>query len=286
MKIRGVIISAFVTLVVISAYGFINKSTTNDANNFNAQIDSTNKELSDFGINGGIAVNYYNGAVSQFVFSDDNSQTNKELFYMVQRKSGRPISEENVANAKSLGDIISNYPSSWMDEYISVEITTIVGGKEYTKVGRSERLTKEQKQIVNIVKMGDQVAVRIKYKSKNTITGDLENHEMNINYTVVPLVEAEFVGGYEHMITYLKKGSLKEINAKQFKHLPQPTISFVVNEDGKTESVKLIDTSRDDEVDKLLLKLVKNMPTWIPAKTKGAIPVKQEFVLMIGQDGC
>ena len=109
---------------------------------------------------------------------------------------------------------------------------------------------------------------------------------MNTNYTVVPLVEAGFIGGNGRMLAYLKDGSQNEIAAKQFKHLPQPTIAFVVNEDGETENVKLIDTSRDKEIDELLVKLVKEMPKLMPAKTNGGIPVKQEFILMIGQNGC
>ena len=109
---------------------------------------------------------------------------------------------------------------------------------------------------------------------------------MNVALIVTPSIEAEYIDGYDKMISYLKERTLASINDKNFNHLPQPSISFVINAQGDVENVKLEATSRDEEVDALLIKTVQNMPKWKPATNKEGINIKQEFMLNVGIDGC
>jgi hypothetical protein len=216
------------------------------------------------------------------------------LFYSVTGKNtridrqqmySRAITEETLKIAKLLEDIVVGYPSSWIKDYRSVEIEVNVDGEKSLFSSPDNVLTEEQKEVLSSLKTTSGIAITVNYNKKN-YNDHIEKRQMNVSMVVVPEVEAEYPDGYNAMIQYLRGNSLENIHSKKFSHLPQPTIAFVVNEHGETESVRIVDTSRDKEIDELLVNLVKKMPTWIPAKTNGGIPVKQEFVLTIGQDGC
>ncbi len=287
-----IIFSVIIAMVGFAAFGFVNESTVNTTNNdFESQIDSTNKGLSYFGINGGINVNYNNGSVSHFVSADKTVKKNRELFYMVQGSTmysnkqqfySRPITQEKLKGAQLISDVIENYPSNWISAYNSVEISTTINGKTVKAIGKNATLTKRQKQLFNTA---TNILISVQYQKKND-NDQVQNRQMNVFMVVTPEKEAEYVGGYYQMIAYLKDNSLDKIAAKKFTHLPQPAISFTVSEDGTTENVKLIDTSRDDEIDQLLIELIEKMPKWSPAKNVEGLNVKQEFVFNVGMDGC
>ncbi len=295
MKRSIIVFGVIITVVGFMAFGFVDKPTVNNLNNSKPQIDSTNKDLSFFGINGGINVNYYNGMVTQFVASDKAVSKNQDLFYMVYGKYSRSnsqqmfsntITQEKLNQAKLIDDIIENYPSNWIKDYRSVSIQAIIDGKEIEAISINNILTLAQKKLLSSVNIDSGVIVSVKYKTKNAVTNTIENREMKLSMGVGPKVEAEFIGGYAQMIDYLKENSLERIAAKKFNRLPQPSISFIVNENGLTENVKLTNTSGDNDIDLLLIELVKKMPKWEPAKNTKGLSVKQEFEFSIGMDGC
>ena len=276
-------------VVGFAAFGFVDRTNTNNSACESQNIEEE-KEFSDFGINGGIQVNYYNGMVSEFVAGN----AGLDLFYNVQGKYNRTntqqmyaktITEQELNKAKLVDDLIANYPSSWIQDYRSVEIEINIDGETIKTSSPCNVLTKKQKSLLKSLKTTSGIVIKINYNKKN-YNDNIEKRQMNVSMVVTPEVEAEYEGGYKEMITYLKNNSQDEIAAKNFTHLPQPSITFIVNENGETEDVKLIDTSRDREIDQLLVKLVQQMPKWKPAKNEKGDYVKQEFILMIGQDGC
>lgn len=281
--------SALVIIVGVSAYGYFNRTLDGGQTCNRQSVENINMELSDFGINGGLGINNYNGKVSQFVIGE------QDLAYRVRGKFERSMMTEEfrqtntksgIENAKLISDIVTEYPFNWISDYSSVEIATTKNGREIKEVGPNEVLTLKQQQLIKSVDINSYLAVTVKYKTKNSTTDILETREMNVSVAIVPEVKASYAGGYDEMIKYLKENSLKQIVSKNFSHLPQPTVSFAVNELGETENVKLISTSRDKDIDKLFVYLIKKMPKWEPAKNGDGLPVKQEFVLTVGQNGC
>lgn len=247
------------------------------------------KELSDFGIAGGINIDYRTGLTTQFVAP--KKDTKPQLSYMVQRgsfspnsilRTGRAITEEKLKNAQTVSDVIENYPSNWISDYNSVTVSASINGKIIEATGPDDKLTLKQKKLF---KNASSVFLSVQYQKKNN-RDQVQNRQMNVSFVVTPKVEAEYIGGYKKMIAYLKENSLDQINAKNFSHRPQPSVSFIIDENGAVEKVKLEETSRDKEIDQLLIKLIQNMPSWKPAVNKGGLQIKQEFVLNIGQDGC
>ncbi|MDG1476017.1 MAG: energy transducer TonB, partial [Vicingaceae bacterium] len=286
-KIKLLLLVSIIAVVGFATITFARKTTQNTTTINLSEKDSSDvvKNLSDFGIVGGINVDQRTGKATQFLGKKP------ALSYMVLRgvfrpntilNTGRSITEKKLKNAQSIDQLIENYPSNWIHAYNSVTVSTNVNGKIIEEHGKNEKLTAEQKKLIE---NAQSVLLVVQYQKKNA-AGEVQNRQMNVPLIVTPKTEAKYEGGYNQMITYLKENSLKEINAKNFTHLPQPSISFTINEDGTPESVALKASSRDDEIDQLLVKLIKSMPKWEPAINEAGENIKQEFVLNIGQDGC
>ena len=100
--------------------------------------------------------------------------------------------------------------------------------------------------------------------------------------TVVPEIEAEYIGGYQELIKYLKvnvidKISEPSVTAIRFQPPFQSAkVIFTVNEEGKIVNATISKTSGDAKTDKILPDAINKMPKWKPANEKG-IKVKQEF---------
>ena len=116
MKKSAVLFSSLIVIVGISAFSLIEDSSGNCANLSTAQEDSSNAtiELAQFGINGGLDINTRTGKVNEFLAN--NKQP--DLIYMVRgyNESGirRPITRQKLMQAKSIADIIENYPENWI----------------------------------------------------------------------------------------------------------------------------------------------------------------------------
>jgi len=283
MKNKGIIIlSIIVSILGLTVFGFTTNQVPEKPMDNKTENDSNivNKERPSFDIK----IDYRTGMTTKI------SSTKPELSYMVVRgsvgpnslvKTGRAISEEKLKNAQTISDVIENYPTNWITAYNSVTVATTINGKTIEAVGSDDKLTKQQKKIFNTA---SNLLIVVQYQKDNN--NEIQNRQMNVPLIVTPQIEAEYVGGYEKMISYLKENSLNRINDKNFSHLPQPSISFVINKHGAVENVKLEATSRDETIDQLLVDLIQNMPNWNPAINIEGINIKQEFILNLGQNGC
>ena len=83
-----------------------------------------------------------------YLGSSQDSLTN-ELKYEVNRiYPPISITKEKLKEAHSLVDLNTNYKSSWVKEYISVEILASHKGKIKKAVGKNNTLSQEQKDIL------------------------------------------------------------------------------------------------------------------------------------------
>lgn len=210
----------------------------------------------------------------------------RELDYRVQGRNNRPVSLEKLTSAKLVGDIIPYYPSSWMTEYISVEILTTYNGSEISAMGPNDVLTVEQKKVFASIDIPAEIEFNVRYKSQNVVTKKIEDRLMNVSFSVIPEVKAEYIGGYDQMITYLKESSKGKVSAKDFNPANPATVFFTVNAQGEVGQVELDHGCGDAEIDKLAVELVKSMPKWKPANNSRGVAVKQNFRFVLGFAGC
>jgi TonB family protein len=272
MKTSVKIISITIAIVGFTAFGFIAEITDTITSNSKIEIESIRPESLD------------EKKIDLGLSELKSSSVNSDLPYIVRRSFSKrnsvPITMKKLYNAAFINDVIKKPASDWITGYQTYEVSRTINGKEIKAASSNATLTKEQKQIFNSVSLGAEVLVSANY------TSNIVNKQINVSLVVIPEKEAEYIGGYDNMINYLKENSPEDLSAKNFKLLPQISITFNVNESGKTENVKMTNTSGNTEVDELLLELVQKMPNWNPATNINGTVVKQNFVLEIGQFGC
>jgi TonB family protein len=173
-------------------------------------------------------------------------------------------------------------------EYRSVEISVIANGKVMSSKSADDKLTAEQRTILNAADPGTNINVRIQFNYKKDLNEHLDKPIAgSFVVTVVPEKEAEFPGGYMKMQDYITKAVTIKIPEMVFYVAKQQAIAqFTVNKEGRVVDTKIVKTSRDPKTDELLLKAIKAMPKWKAAENAQGIKVEQEFFIPFGGEGC
>lgn len=208
----------------------------------------------------------------------------QDLDFMIHGSFGKPISKEQLVNAEKLSDLKSDYPSSWIadSDYISTEVFGICSGKEVSAAGISIDLTPEQKKMLKNTDIGTDIKVVVKYKSTNSITGKEDINTMNFSLSRVPKTEATYSGGEEELKLYLKLQAIDKINQTSSNKFEFAAVKFFIDIEGNPIKPKLITSTGDKEIDKILITTIENMPKWKPAEDAMGNKVVQEFEFNVG----
>lgn len=218
-----------------------------------------------------------NECATDVVEEVNGPEEERVLSFSVWAKYVHPITGEKLRMARSMQDVISDYPADWIMEYTSVEIRTRQEDKELVASCANDVFNSNQKEILNSAELAQEIEIDVHFKSKNTITEIVEYREMNFVVTVVPEQQAEFVGGHDALIAYLDDHSKGKVAPQYFESMRPVSLAFTIVENGKAEDVKMTRTSGIQEVDQSLIDLIMAMPKWKPAKNAQGLRVKQEF---------
>ena len=197
--------------------------------------------------------------------------------YEIRGKHNNSIKRDKLANAKTMSDIMANYPVLWITSYKSVELSVTCNGKTIKTYGENEVLTEEQKSLLSMADISTDIVININYNCKNAVTDKIETSKMHYVTTVVPEVEAEYISGAEGLKLYIKQNAVDVIALDNPKQMMRALVKFNVNEEGEVSDVILSKTSGDEKIDKLLLEAVNKMPKWKPATNANGERVKQSF---------
>lgn len=206
-----------------------------------------------------------------------------------------PFYKEQLFKAKLISDIIPDCPTHWntLINYVAIQIMVSSDGHILLEESISDTLTLNQKRLLNSADMCSEISIKIKFRYKDTTYAIGSNEKiktMNFKAAVVPAIEAEFPGGYAQAIVYVKENVIKKIQAiDTSKYTPRMTAAFVVDEEGNVNNAKIIKSSNNPELDRLLLEQINKMPKWTPATNIKGERVKQEFKiasLLYGRGGC
>ncbi|MFK7904115.1 MAG: hypothetical protein AB8B69_03275 [Chitinophagales bacterium] len=211
-----------------------------------------------------------------------NSLTVNELSYEV--KGIYPplsITKEKLNDAHTLMHINRYYQSSWVREFISVEILASYKGKIRRAVSNNDILTQEQKDIMDKVDVGTEIEVNVRYIPENTLTHN-DVKVFDFNFMVHPENEAKYIGGQQELKQYLKENAIDKIPDGIFEGYDLAVVKFTISEIGEITDVNVFETSKDEKTDQLLLETICNMPNWKPAEYANGTKAKQEFALMVG----
>jgi len=213
-------------------------------------------------------------------FSQNNLYT--DVQYEVNKNhSPFSITESNLRKAYILGDLYKHFKSSWVKEYISIEVAAQNQGIIKKASSTDENLTDEQLAIIKQADQNSEVSVIVNYIPDNTLVNN-ESQIFDFNFSIDPVTGASYQKGQEALDLYLNEAVLGKISKDKFRKNHLTAVTFTVNEVGKVIDVIVAESSSDEATDKLLHDAICNMPDWIPASYADGEKENQNFVLTVG----
>jgi len=218
-------------------------------------------------------------AFNSFAQNDLKFEINKVLPFI-------SVQENKLAKINTLTDLDKRYPTSWVKEYISVEISVYKNGTEIKALGNSEVLNQEQKELIRLADRNSDIAVSVKYLPENTLKNNTVK-QYDFKVAIMPEKNAIYSEGAEQLIQYLQKNCMVNIEAGSFTGYDLTAIKFTITEQGYITDIQVSMPSKDTKIDKMLVTAISKMPKWKPAEFSNGLKIKQSFVLTIGNmDNC
>ena len=218
--------------------------------------------------------------VCLLTFSFISTTTAQEIGYEISPTYKKSIKKEVLNNAKTLKDINPDFPSSWIETYHSIEISTTYDGNLVSIVSEIEELNEQQLSAIKKAEVGTDILVNVNYTPKNSKPDN--KREIKFTYSIVPEVTAKFSDDYQDLKDYLKTNVIEKLSKDVAASLENVSVNFTIGEDGRPINPKVKTTSKDKKVDQFLIDMISNMPSWAPAELKNGSKIEQDFVLTIG----
>ena len=213
-------------------------------------------------------------AFNSFAQNDLKFEINKVLPFI-------SIQENKLDKINTLTDLDKRYPTSWVREYISVEISAYKNGTQTKASGISDVLNQEQKELIRLADRSSDIAVSVMYLPENSLKNNTVK-QYDFKVTIMPDKNAIYSEGAEQLIQYLQKNSIVNIEAGSFTGYDLTAIKFTITEQGHITDIQVAMPSKDTKIDEMLVAAISKMPSWKPAEFSNGLKVKQNFVLTIG----
>ncbi len=191
------------------------------------------------------------------------------------------IQEDELVEINTLTDLNKRYPTSWVREYISVEISAYKNGTQTKALGIGDVLNQEQKELMRLADRNSDIAVSVMYLPENSLKNNAVK-QYDFKVTIMPDKNAVYNEGAEQLIQYLQKNSIVNIEAGSFTGYDLTAIKFTITEQGHITDIQVAMPSKDTKIDEMLVAAISKMPNWKPAEFSNGLKVKQNFVLTIG----
>ena len=191
------------------------------------------------------------------------------------------ISKSKLDTAKTVADLTRHYKPEWIKEFIRVDIFAPQAGKMNKASNKNDLLSSEQKNLMANVDVGSEIEVKIHYIPNNNLKQN-EPRIIDFRFIINPETKAAYPGGDEKLEQYMHQNAIDKIKVDNFESSLLASIKFTINKTGNVEKAIIVHSSKDDEIDTLLLKTVQDMPCWKPAQYANAVKVPQEMVLNVG----
>lgn len=195
------------------------------------------------------------------------------------------IDQVTLLQASHLEDLIPNYPDKWIEEYRSVVITVMQNEDFVTVSGETDLLTASQRDLLQTAKPGALIEISLDYWALNIALGEKEPCTLHYTCAVVPTEQAIYPEGPQ-ALTQLLRTQLLDAIASDIGWLTPSLLEFTVNAEGKVEDVRMIKSSGNAPLDRDLIRIVQDLPSWTPAKDQYGVRIQQRFEFALAQAGC
>jgi len=221
----------------------------------------------------------------------NNEKANLDLLYKISNRWST-ITKEELSKAKSITDIVPGEASKTRYSYKNVTVSILHNDKDVrdiktSEMGQSVEFNDAQIALLHSSDYSTNIRITALSRLKNDYTGIFKDDSLVYYMTIIPEKEAEFAGGPNALIDYLRENSKEKIAIKEMDQLQPGKVFFTVTKNGTIANVKLMSTSGYSSVDNELVAIIVNMPgKWDPARNLNGEKVNQEFVLFFGIVGC
>jgi hypothetical protein len=214
------------------------------------------------------------------------------LYYDIDNRWRTTITKTELAKVKHIQDVIQDEYLYLRKDYRNVRIDVLHNDTDVrdvltSEVGQSATFSNAQLALLHNLTYSTNFRITALNTRTKLETGDVQSDSLIYYITVVPEKQANYQGGPEAIIEYMKKGIKASTSIIEMDKLQSAKFFFTVNQDGSISNVKLVDTSGYPDIDEKLLRLVMEMPNrWTPAENEAGEKVAQEFVFSFGLEGC
>ncbi|MBL7809973.1 MAG: energy transducer TonB [Saprospiraceae bacterium] len=191
------------------------------------------------------------------------------------------IQENKMADINTLTDLDKRYPASWVEKYISVEISAYKNGVKTKASGTSDVLNAAQKELILTADRSSDIAVSVMYLPENSLSENTVK-QYDFKVAVMPDHNAVYGEGAEQLTQYLQKNCMANIKAGSFTGFDLTAIEFTITEKGHVVNIQVRLPSKDSKIDDMLITAISEMKGWKPAMFSNGLKIKQNFVLTIG----
>jgi len=214
-----------------------------------------------------------------------------DLFYSI-RNRWSTMTKDELQQVKSIKDIIKDDERYKRDSFWNVRIDILHNYKdvrdvEISEIGQQEQLTAAQLRLLNSIDYSTNIRFSALNKRTNLHSGVVISDSTLHYVTIIPENEAEFKGGKQALLEYLKESSKDEVAIITEDKLEPGKIYFTVTAHGTIDNVHLGWTCGFPSVDEALMQIVSEIPKkWEVASNSNGEKVDQEFVFFFGLEGC
>ena len=218
--------------------------------------------------------------------SEENTDINENFTYDLSSRFWATISEKDLRNAKSVLDIVPEDATTWRKiEFETVQVTALREPFEITESGTEKELNSGQSKLLRSLGYGSDFYIRALGSEADPHTGNVEVY--NYYFSVVPEKQAEYPGGEEGLVEYIKE-SIKELVLKvDDKNLKNGRLNFTIDAEGSVSNISLESSCGYTNIDEAILNLMQNLPSkWDSAEDTQGKRIEQDLIFTFGMVGC
>jgi len=219
----------------------------------------------------------------------EEQDANDDLYFNVSTRWNQgKITKDELNEVKSFFDLVPQ-KNEVRKDFRNIRVIIMDTDWDFGphEVGQSLDFNEAQLGLLQNVDYSRELLITAMAEQLNPETNVFEEDTILRYMSVVPEVEAQYKGGIDAVVSYLKESS-KEQTALMEKDKLQPAkFYFTVGTNGEIINVHQTWTSGYDSVDKDMMEIIRNMPRlWTPAQNSSGENVEQVFVFFFGVIGC
>ena len=191
------------------------------------------------------------------------------------------MDKEELANINTIHDINDFFKSEWVRSFNEVVYTVYQNGSKKQLKKPDGNMDAEVFEFISSTDNGFGVRVDIQYIPENSLKDNGPKRD-NFSFVINPEKEAAFPGGKTALRKYLDEQVLAHVSKDILPGYSLAAAKFTVSAQGEIQNIKIVESSKDQATDDLILNAIKNMPKWIPAEYADKTKVAQDNMLTVG----